>query len=244
MNPGKLKDEIVIQQPTVIVQDNGQTLSTWATYATLLADVTTYSVKQWLNASKEIKQGNDPRTLRQNKWLVMVRHDPDVSSAMRVRWLDHTLTVEGITADPKNAVYMYLHCLETTPAGQGFGDLSASANIVVTIASSDYEDGDTYAAPNVNVGATGSITVLLDNTAGTAVLAVAVSVANGGSDVVFSSDDTDKAIAAEGSDTITVDIDGTVTGGAGDYTGTLTLQTNDPDAGSIAITLTVTLVNP
>lgn len=239
MNPGKLRDEITIQEPSVTVQDNGESIITWSDYATRLASVTTPSVKQFREASQEISQGATPRTMRRNEWLVQVRHDPDIASSFRVRWLDHVLDIDGMTADPKNAVYMFLHCYEITPASQGFGKLGESPEVKITIGGTQYSDGDTYDYGDLANTGDASYNITVDNSDGTVALAVNSTLS--GDSEITSTHDADFVVPAGDSEAFGIFLDNN---GAdpGDKSATLELLTNDLNENSITLTLEYTTV--
>jgi len=143
MNPGELRDQITLQQPSMAVREDGQAVNTWSDYKTALANVKTPSKNDFRANSEVVHEGY--QTKRQNEWLVKVRYDSSISSDMRVVWLDHVFdNIIGITADLQNAEHMWLHCRETVVSRTGFGEVEPSPGLRVYIGMTDYEDGDTY----------------------------------------------------------------------------------------------------
>ncbi len=230
MNPGKLKDEITLQTPAIVIGDNGETLNVYSEYDTILANVSTPSVRSFRSGSDE-EQGTQG-TVRINKWLVQVRYDDDISTAMRVVWGNHIFDIQGITADKDNWDYMFLHCTETRAEHKTYGEAATATSMAITIDGTTYTDGDTYSTTTA-IDNDKTITVTLTNS-GDASLEIGADISG---DTEFSLSATGKLIKTDDSDTLTVTY--SASGEANTASTTLTIQTNDPAAAEVSLTITV-----
>ena len=98
---GKLNNRIVIQSRSVGVDAIGQPVDTWATFASVWANV------KFNSGSESIKSGMD---ISVNKVSMLVRLRNDITPGMRVAFKTKTYDIEAILPDESSGDRMYLVC--------------------------------------------------------------------------------------------------------------------------------------
>lgn len=235
MNPGKLRHSITIQRPSGYTGPDGVYVPAWTLFKQCLAAVTTPSVAQFRASSREL--GDGQYTTRRTSWLVRIRHDKDVASAMRVLWLDHVFEIDGMTADTENASYMYLHCYEVTPASQGFGLIDSRPQIKLSYAGTALTNGATLALANARGPGQTDYTFTIDND-GVGALGITTPLTLTATDPSITiTAQPPTSIAIGGSGTFTLSITPTA---VGSFTGTIDIISDDWVNGTFSIPFTLT----
>ena len=98
---GKLNSRIVIQSRTVGVDAIGQPVDTWATFATVWANI------KFNSGSESIKSGMDVSI---GKVSMLVRIRDDITTGMRVAFKTKNYDIEAILPDESSGDRMYLVC--------------------------------------------------------------------------------------------------------------------------------------
>jgi head-tail adaptor len=241
INPGKLRHALTLQTPRGNVGADGVYVENWALYKQCLGLVTTPSVEQFRSASREV--GDGQRTSRRNSWLVTIRHDKDVSSAMRILWLDHVFEIDGITADVQNASYMICHCYEIVPASQGFGLIAGNPQVkiyhggAIAPSNSGLALGTAY-GPD---GETTDFVFTLENDgAGAATITTPITLTTSDSELSIAVEP-DASVAAGGSTSFTLRCTADKAHSPRTLTGTIVVNSDDPVNAAYTIPVTLTL---
>ena len=101
MNPGTLRERITITKNTLVADGLGGSTDTWATLATVWAEIRPLTSKE-LEVSGQVQA--------QGGYRVTIRSRSDVTAAMRITWGSRTLEINGVVQ--VNPELLRLDCSE------------------------------------------------------------------------------------------------------------------------------------
>ena len=107
MKSGRLRHRLVISDYTFTVGSNGESVKTWATFATVYGECRPVSAREYLQADGEKQQGEISH-------IVTIRHLAGVKSKQRITWEGRTLEVVGWIPDRTDKKMLQATCKEVT----------------------------------------------------------------------------------------------------------------------------------
>ena len=103
MRAGKLRNRIVIQQVTESNSDSGAVQESWATFATVWADIEPTKGREYFQSAQYVEE----LTL-----VIGIRYYPNIVPKMRVQWQGRTFDIKSVINVGGMDTRMILGCIE------------------------------------------------------------------------------------------------------------------------------------